>query len=146
MDRLSGLIPLWVILAVIGFIVNKFKSKVEPPRKTGAAAPQRERNAAQKKAEPEKKTDERRTAPSNMEFHSLEFHDDVDDDCYTISDSVDDGEAASGAGPRRSWLIPEGNDLVRAVVWGEILNRRQDQGLWEDSHERDAESDSRAGL
>ena len=61
----------------------------------------------------------------DREFHSLEFHDEDTDDCYAVLDeSRQQADEDSGRTGDISHMFSGMSDLVRGIVWAEILHNK----------------------
>lgn len=82
----------------------------------------------------------------DREFHSLEFHDEDQDECYAAFEESRTAadEAAAGQAGDISHMFPGMNDIVRGVVWAEILNNKNTMRNGEEDY--DAAADTGACL
>ena len=134
MGSLAALVLIAVIWSVVKMINSAASGKKPGSQKTlrpqGASAPVREQpRAAEKQAAGSDHPVSTDRAFSTLEkdrpFHSMEFHDEIDDDCYQIFDSrqEDYPNGTNGYTPK---LFENKNDIIKGVIWGEILTRRED--------------------
>ena len=134
------LAPLWIFL-VIGIIaVSKAIEKsaqrkkqasgnaaVSPAAKNGGRKPSGTRSAGsvEKKPVSDYPADSSSFKEMDREFHSLEFHDEDTDDCYAVfEESRQQSDDTSVRTGDISHMFPGMNDLVRGIVWSEILNNK----------------------
>ena len=151
------IVPLWFLL-VSGIILisraaekriqnNKKKASADQgaapsaAKRGGAAAAARPAASA---AHAERPVKEAGSAFREMdrEFHSLEFHDEDQDDCYAAFEESRNAADAATAGQAGdiSHMFPGMNDIVRGVVWAEILSNKNTMRNGEENYDAAADT------
>lgn len=145
------IIPLWIFL-VAGIIAVSRAAERNARNKKRAAEYAAAAAAAQKSggAAPGAGSKNAGTGPDHgtaykaldREFHSLEFHDEDDDDCYAAFDEsrAQSDDASAGQPGDISHMFPGTNDLVRGVVWAEILNNKNIKRNGEEDYDTAADT------